>query len=74
MESALDIWREGWLIVLQDLNHLPFEVPPEVRVTELLQEFQRRRVQIAIVVDPKGQALGLVTLEDLIEEIVGNIS
>ena len=72
-QEILHIWREGWLIVLQDLIHPPFEVPPEKRVMELLQEFQKRRVQIAIVVDPQGRALGLATLEDLIEEIVGEI-
>ncbi len=72
-QELLHIWREGWLIVLQDLMHPPFEVSPQMRVTELLQEFQKRRLQIAIVVDPQGRALGLVTLEDLMEEIVGDI-
>ncbi len=73
-QEILHIWREGWLIVLQDLIHPPFEVAPQMRVTELLQEFQRRKVQIAIVVDSQGKGLGLVTLEDLLEEIVGNIA
>ncbi len=72
-QELLHIWREGWLIVLQDLIHPPFEVPPEMRVTALLQEFQRRRLQIAIVVDDQRKALGMVTLEDLVEEIVGEI-
>ncbi|MBI3615478.1 MAG: HlyC/CorC family transporter [Candidatus Omnitrophica bacterium] len=72
-QEILHIWREGWLIVLQDLTHPPFEVSPQMRVAELLQEFQRRRIQIAIVVDAQGKALGLVTLEDLLEEIVGEI-
>lgn len=72
-QEILHIWREGWLIVLQDLLHPPFEVPPTRRVSELLQEFQRRRVQIAVVVDGEGKALGMVTLEDLMEEIVGEI-
>lgn len=70
-QELLHLWREGWLIVLQDLIHPPFEVSPDRRVAELLQEFQRRKVQIAIVVDPEGKALGLVTLEDLVEEIIG---
>ena len=72
-QELLHIWREGWLIILQDLIHPPFEIPPELRVTKLLQEFQRRRVQIAIVVDAQGRALGMVTLEDLTEEIVGEL-
>lgn len=72
-QEMLHIWREGWLIVLHDLMHPPYEVPPERRVSDLLREFQRRRLQIAVVVDAKGKCLGLVTLEDLIEEIVGEI-
>lgn len=72
-QEILHIWREEWLIVLQDLLHPPFEVPPQRRVSEVLQEFQRRRIQIAIVVDAQGQALGMLTLEDLIEEIVGEL-
>ncbi len=71
--EILHIWREGWLIVLQDLIHPPYEVSPEMRVTELIQEFQRRRMQIAIVVDSQSRALGMVTMEDLIEEIVGDV-
>ena len=48
-------------------------VPETKRVPELLKEFQRKRVQIAIVVDEYGGTAGLVTLEDLLEEIVGDI-
>ena len=72
-QEILHIWREGWLIVLQDLVHPPFEVKPETRVIDLLREFQLRKIQIAIVVDAQGKALGLATLEDLFEEIVGEI-
>jgi putative hemolysin len=48
-------------------------VPETKRVPELLREFQRNRVQIAIVVDEYGGTAGLVALEDLLEEIVGEI-
>jgi CBS domain containing-hemolysin-like protein len=48
-------------------------VPETKRVADLLKEFQRRQVQLAIVVDEYGGTAGLVTLEDLIEEIVGEI-
>jgi CBS domain containing-hemolysin-like protein len=48
-------------------------VPETKRVPELLKEFQRKQVQSAIVVDEYGVTAGLVTLEDLIEEIVGEI-
>ena len=48
-------------------------VPETKRVPDLLKEFQRTRVQIAIVVDEYGGTAGLVTVEDLLEEIVGEI-
>jgi magnesium and cobalt exporter, CNNM family len=48
-------------------------VPDTKRVAELLREFQRGQVQIAIVVDEYGGTAGLVTLEDLLEELVGEI-
>jgi CBS domain containing-hemolysin-like protein len=48
-------------------------VPETKPVADLLREFQRKRVQIAIVVDEYGGTAGLVTLEDLLEEIVGEI-
>ena len=48
-------------------------VPETKRVLEMLKEFQRKQVQIAIVVDEYGGTAGLVTIEDLLEEIVGEI-
>jgi putative hemolysin len=48
-------------------------IPENKRVSELLSEMQRERFQIAIVIDEYGGTSGLVTLEDLIEEIVGSI-
>ena len=48
-------------------------VPETKRVSDLLKEFQRKQVQIAIVVDEYGGTAGLATIEDLLEEIVGEI-
>ena len=48
-------------------------VPETKRVHELLAEMRQRRISIAVVVDEYGGTAGLVTLEDLIEEIVGEI-
>src|SRR5204863_8506171 len=48
-------------------------VPETKRVPELLKQFQRQQTQMAIVVDEYGGTAGLVTIEDLLEEIVGEI-
>jgi len=50
-----------------------YVIPETKRVSDLLREFQRQQWQIAIVVDEYGGTAGLVTLEDLLEEIVGEI-
>jgi len=50
-----------------------YMVPESKRVSELLKEMQRRQAQTAIVVDEYGGTAGLVTVEDLLEEIVGEI-
>ncbi len=60
-------------LVLKDFIRQPYFVPETKKVNELLQEFQRNRVHMAIVVDEYGGVAGLITLEDLIEEIVGEI-
>jgi putative hemolysin len=55
------------------LMRAAFFVPESKRVSELLKEMQRRQAQMAIVVDEYGGTAGLVTVEDLLEEIVGEI-
>ena len=51
----------------------PLFIPESKRLDDLLRDFQDRRIQIAIVVDEYGGTAGLVTIEDLLEEIVGEI-
>jgi CBS domain containing-hemolysin-like protein len=53
--------------------HPPYFVPESKRADDLLREFQKRKVHMAIVVDEYGGTAGLVTIEDLLEEIVGEI-
>jgi len=58
---------------LTTLMRSAYMVPESKRVSELLKEMQRRQAQMAIVVDEYGGTAGLVTVEDLLEEIVGEI-
>ena len=59
--------------VIERLLRTAYVVPETKRVAELLKEFQQQRVQSAIVHDEYGGTAGLVTVEDLLEEIVGEI-
>jgi CBS domain containing-hemolysin-like protein len=59
---------------LSSLLHPPFFIPETTRIDTLLKEFQRRGRHMAIVVNEYGATAGLVTLEDLLEELVGEIA
>lgn len=61
------------LIILRDLLRPAFFVPETKPIDDLLREFQRRKVHIAMVVDEFGSTAGLVTMEDILEELVGEI-
>lgn len=72
-KDLLAMAMERGLFVLDDLIRPPFFVPETMKVTEALKQLQRRRTQLAIVVDERGSVAGLVTVEDLLEELVGEI-
>lgn len=58
---------------LRNLIRKPYYVPTSKRTDELFKELQRQRIHMAVIIDEYGGTAGIVTLEDLLEEIVGNI-
>ena len=73
-KDLLRVWREGDTTgSLRNLLRPAYFVPEAKKVDELLAEMQSRRVHMAMVVDEYGGIAGLVTMEDIVEEIVGEI-
>ncbi len=73
-KDLLTVWREGNKIEsLRELLRPAYFVPEAKKVDELLTELQGQRVHMAIVVDEYGGVAGVVTLEDIVEEILGEI-
>ena len=58
----------------QELIREPFFVPEAKKINDLLAEFQERKIHLAIVVDEYGGTEGIVTMEDILEEVVGEIT
>ncbi len=69
--------RSNWDIDSLDIRKIakdPWFVPDTTSVSDQLNAFQQRKVQLALVVDEYGEVQGLITLEDILEEIVGQIT
>lgn len=73
-KDLLQVWRDGQTDVqIKDLLRSAHFVPESKKAGDLLTDLQQRNIHLAVVVDEYGGMAGLVTLEDLIEEIVGEI-
>jgi Mg2+/Co2+ transporter CorB len=73
----VELARVGWDVAKLDVPGLaaqPWFVPDTTSVTDQLNEFLKRKAQLALVVDEYGEVQGLITLEDILEEIVGQIA
>jgi CBS domain containing-hemolysin-like protein len=72
--TAMDLLRHGaGGGTLGEIMRQPVFVPESKRIDDLLREMQKERVHLAVVVDEYGGATGIVTLEDIVEQIVGEI-
>jgi len=74
VKDLFEAMRRGPVPGIAAILRQAYFVPESKKVSELLREFQRRHLWMAIVVDEYGGVSGLVTVEDLLEEIVGEIS
>jgi putative hemolysin len=73
VKDALRLLEKRQPVVLRKIAHPVHFVPETKKVGALLKELQKRRTHMALVIDEHGSVTGLVTMEDLLEEIVGEI-
>lgn len=74
VKDLLPYLSEGNDFEWQKLLRKPYFVPEHMMIDDLLKKFQKKKIHIAIVVDEYGATQGLVSLEDILEEVVGEIT
>jgi CBS domain containing-hemolysin-like protein len=72
-KDLLSLLEHRDLILLQDIIRPVFFVPESKKISQLLREFQLKKAHLAIVTDENGGTEGIITMEDIMEEIVGEI-
>jgi putative hemolysin len=73
-KDLLSFALEQQLILFEDVLRPAYFIPEAMRALDALHQMQARRLQLALVVDEQGGLLGLVTMKDLVEELVGSIA
>lgn len=72
-KDMLSMIKNRGLIIFHDIMRIPYFVPETKNIGDLLKEFKKGKIHMAIIVDEFGGTSGLITLEDVLEEIVGEI-
>ncbi len=72
-KDILPLIVKGKEVVLSNIMRKPYFIPETKKINDLMTEFQQKRIQIAFVLDEFGGTAGMVTLEDIVEELVGEI-
>src|SRR5690606_37636651 len=72
-KDILPLISKGRELVLKNIIRKPYFIPETKKINDLMAEFQQKRIQLAIVLDEFGGTAGMVTLEDIVEELVGEI-
>ena len=72
-KDFLTLYAKTGQVDTRKIMRSPFFIPETMKITLLLKEMQKRRIHLAVVVDEYGGVSGMVTIEDLVEEIVGEI-
>ncbi len=72
-KDILPLIVKGKPVILKNIMRKPYFIPETKKINDLMTEFQQKRIQIAFVLDEFGGTAGMVTLEDIVEELVGEI-
>ncbi len=73
-KDLLKLWgTDVKSLSVREIMRTPYFIPESKNLEQLLQEFKRKRIHLAIVIDEYGGTSGLITIEDLLEQIVGDI-
>lgn len=73
VRDLLNVFRTGGLIILRDIMREPLFIPDSKKISEILKDMKLGKTHIAVVLDEFGGTAGIITLEDILEEIVGEI-